>query len=57
MVCTLGRYDGVVAAIANLLDEQMKSINNTMRSTVDYSEQVSSEPCANLATGSCRTSP
>lgn len=47
-------YAGVVKQIATLLGEQMHSVNTTMQSVVNYTEQLSSEPCVHYPT-SCRS--
>lgn len=50
-------YKGVVAKIAELLAAQMKSVNGTMQSVVDYSKGLQYEPCAHYEAKQCRTHP
>jgi len=49
-------YKTVVAEVAKLLAEQMKSVNGTYQSVVDYSSALQYEPCVDYPTD-CRLEP
>ena len=48
-------YKTVLASTLAALAAQMKSVNTTFQSIVDQSQAPGAEPCADYATGECRT--
>eukprot|EP00462_Mataza_sp_D1_P007511 CAMPEP_0175123268 /NCGR_PEP_ID=MMETSP0087-20121206/2151_1 /TAXON_ID=136419 /ORGANISM="Unknown Unknown, Strain D1" /LENGTH=487 /DNA_ID=CAMNT_0016404945 /DNA_START=176 /DNA_END=1639 /DNA_ORIENTATION=- len=48
-------YKSVLGQIVKALNEQMRSINSTFASVVNYTQQINSEPCAHIDQSLCKT--